>query len=179
MGSGSPISLIESMQPELAAHQDPAYVQRRFVSEVERYAAAIRGAQCDAAESHDMAPLIDKAGQMASSRLNDMGLWQRNMDRVLAGLVQEAHEDLDGGALVRLDCDFDPFQVYVATREDEGQYTVIGMTTFMPNQLGGATPARENVDERLRSRSLGLDTAQANISDQQVNNWLPFAVEVF
>jgi hypothetical protein len=179
LADGSPVSILESLPNELAAHADATFVQRRFISEVERYATAIRGAQCQAAESQEMGPLIDKAGQAAASRLEQLGLWQRNMDRVISGLVEEAHQDLDSGRLVRLDCAFEPFQVYVAAHEDEGLYRVVGMTTYMPATLGGVRPTHEQVDDRLHSRSLGLDTAQANISENEISNWLPFPVEVF
>jgi hypothetical protein len=176
---GSPVAIVESLPAELAVHQDDRLVQQRFVSEVERYAVSIRGAQCQAVETHELRPLIDRAGQLAAARIEELGLWQRNVDRVIGMLVDEAHRELDTGSLVRMDCDFDPFHLFVAMRESDGQYAAVGLTTILPPTLGGATPGRKMVETRLRSRALGLDTAQAPIVTGDVNPWLPFPVEVF
>jgi hypothetical protein len=115
---------------------------------------------------------------MAANRLNELGMWQGNMNDVIGGLVAEAHRELDGGSLVRVECDFEPFQIYLGTRENEGEFTVVGMTTILPPELGGVVPDRDAVDERLHSRSLGLANAQAPIVEGNINAWLPFPVEV-
>ncbi len=180
MADGSPVSVMYALPAELAAHEDPRAVEGRLVSEVERYSNAVRGAECDPADAMQMAPLIDKAAQLAADRLRRLGMLEGDLKAVLAGLAKEAHDGLDGGELVRLDCNFDPYRLYVATREfDDGVYRVLGMSTMFPAQLGGDVPGREVVDERLRSRSLGLDTAAPPIVEGGIDAWLPFEVELF
>lgn len=179
LSDGSPVSILEALPAELARHQDHRQVQSRLVAEVERYAVAIRGAECDAVSMQPIEPLIDKAAQAAAGRLRELGLWQRDMMRVLDGLVREAHEDLVGGSLVRLDCRHDPHRLYVASTKRQGVHRVVGVTTVLPQNLGGDVPSREDVDDRLHSRSLGLDRASAPIVDGSIHPWLPFRVEVF
>lgn len=177
LGGGSPLAILEALPAELADHADPRRVQRRLVDEVERYASTIRGAGCTATQSQPIDPLIDQVGAVAGERLQRLGLWQANMQTVTAGLVEEAHEGLGGGSLVRLDCDRDPFRLYVATRERDGRYAVIGMTTLLPAFVGGDPPGREVVAERLRSRPLGLAATAPPIAEGVVHPWLAFPVE--
>lgn len=177
LGGGSPVAILEALPSELADHADPRRVQRRFVEEVERYSSTVRGAACTATQSQPIDPLIDQAGAVADERLRRLGLWQGNMQAITAALVEEAHEGLGGGSLVRLDCERDPFRLYVATRERDGQYAVIGMTTLLPSFMGGDPPGRELVAERLQSRALGLSTASAPIAEGVVDPWLAFPVE--
>ncbi|MCX4243701.1 hypothetical protein [Paraliomyxa miuraensis] len=191
LAGGSPLAILEALPAELADHADPRRVQRRFVDEVERYSSTMRGAVCTANASQPIDPLIDQVGAVAGERLQRLGLWQANMLDIIAVLVEESHEGLGGGTLVRLDCERDPFRVYVATRERDGRYAVVGMTTLLPGSLTGATagsatasvagepPAREVVDERLRSRALGLATASAPIPEGLVDRWMGFPVEEF
>jgi hypothetical protein len=129
--------------------------------------------------SQPLDALIDRAAQRAASRLESLGMWQGGLDRVVTGLAEEAHDDLDGGELVRMDCRHDPYRLYVASRSVQGKQAVVGMTTLWPPALGGDIPSREQVDERLHSASLGLDTASAPIIEGQIDPWLPFAVEEF
>ncbi len=169
-----------ALPQELAAHEDPRAVQGRLVSEVERYSNAVRGAECDPVDAMRMAPLIDKSAQLAADRLTRLGMLEGDLEKVLEGLVEEAHEGLDGGELVRLDCNFDPYRLYIATREfDDGVYRVLGMSTMFPVKLGGDVPARDVVDERLHSRSLGLDRGAPPLVEGGMNAWLPFEVELF
>src|SRR5690606_5187732 len=177
LGGGSPLAILEALPAELAAHADPRRVQRRFVDEVERYAASVRGASCTAVQSQPIDPLIDQVGAVASERVQTLGLWQADMRGITEGLVEEAHEGLGGGTLVRLDCERDPFRLYVATRERDGRHAVVGMTTLLPGFLGGEPPGREVVSERLGSRALGLSTAAAPIAEGVVHPWLAFPVE--
>ena len=179
LGGGSPLSILSALPSELAAHADPKQVQHRFVEEVERYAREVRGAECDAADMQPIDPLIDQVGSVAAERLARLGMWQSNMSTVVDGLVKEAHETMNGGFLVRMDCAHDPHRLWVATVERDGRHHVIGMTTLLPSFLGGQPPGREQLSERLRSRSLGLSATQAPIQEGTVHPWIPIPVEEF
>jgi hypothetical protein len=179
LSTGSPVGILEALPQELVDHTDPQRVQDRFVEEVERYAISIRGAECDASKQFGMDKLIDDAAELARTRLERLGLWKRNMASVVDGLAAEAHDDLGGGYLVRLECVREPYRVYVATRERDGQHHVVGMTTLLPQQLGGDAPSREAIEKRLQSQALGLDAAAAPINEGDVHAWLPFPVEEF
>lgn len=177
LAGGSPAAILEALPTELADHADPRQVQRRLVDEVERYAATIRGAACTSVSSQPIDPLVDQVAAVAAERLRKLGLWQGGMQAVSEGLVEEAHEGLGGGYLVRLDCERDPFRLYVATRERDGRHEVVGMTTLLPEVVGGDPPSRAVVAERLRSRALGLSEASAPIVEGTVDPWLAFPVE--
>jgi hypothetical protein len=177
LAGGSPAAILEALPTELANHADPRRVQRRFVDEVERYAVMIRGAACTSVSSQPIDPLIDRVATVATERLRKLGLWQGGMQAVADGLAQEAHEELGGGSLVRLDCERDPFRLYVATRERDGRFSVVGMTTLLPEIIGGDPPGRQVVAERLQSRALGLSDASAPIVEGIVDPWLAFPVE--
>ncbi|MEX1361976.1 MAG: hypothetical protein AB1Z98_02555 [Nannocystaceae bacterium] len=179
LGGGSPVSILEALPTELADHADPRRVQRRLVEEVERYSSAIRGAECEAVGSQPIDPLIDQVAAVAAQRLQRLGLWQNDMQTITAGLVEEAHEELSGGALVRMDCRRDPYRLYVATRERDGRYAVVGMTTLLPAFIDEELPGRDLVAERLRSRSLGLSTVAVPIIEGAVDPWLSFPIEEF
>ncbi len=179
LGGGSPVAILEALPSEIVAHGDPRKVQRRLVDEVERYAISIRGAECNAVASRPIDPLIDEVANVAAARLQRLGLWQGDLQAVTKGLVEEAHEELGGGALVRLDCRRDPFRLYVASRERDGQHAVVGMATLLPAFIDDESPGREIVSERLESRSLGLSNAVAPISEGVVHPWLSFPVEEF
>jgi hypothetical protein len=177
LAGGSPLAILEALPSELADHTDPRRVQRRFVDEVERYASTLRGAACTATSSQPIDPLIDQVATAASERLRKLGLWQGGMQAITEGLVEEAHDELGGGSLVRMDCERDPFRLYVATRQRDGRYAVVGMTTLLPPLIGGPLPGREVVAERLRSRSLGLAGTTASLVEGAVDPWLAFPVE--
>jgi hypothetical protein len=181
MADGSPVSVMYALPQELAAHEDPRMVQQRLVSEVERYANAVRGAECDPADAMQLTPLIDTAAQRAAERLQRLGMLEGNLQVIIEGLAEEAHAGLDGGELVRLDCRYDPYRLYIASRrsEEDGVQRVLGMTTMLPPSLGGDVPGRDVVSERLHSRAIGLDSAAPPLVDGGMNAWLPFEVELF
>lgn len=179
LGGGSPLAILEALPGELADHTDPRRVQRRFVDEVERYASYIRGAECEGVSSQPIDPLIDQVASVAAHRLARFGLWTENIKAITAGLVEEAHEELGGGSLVRLDCKDDPFRLYVATREREGRQAVVGLTTLLPRFIDAEPPDREVVSERLRSGPLGLANSTAPVVEGIVDPWLRFPVEEF
>lgn len=177
LGGGSPVSILEALPRELSDHADPRRVQRRLVEEVERYSVSIRGAECEAVGSQPIDPLIDQVATVATERLRRLGLWQGNMLEVTQGLVEEAHEELSGGFLVRLDCRRDPFRLYVATRERDGRHAVVGLTTLLPAFIDAELPGRDLVAERLQSRSLGLAGVAPPIAEGTIDPWLAFPVE--
>ena len=179
LAGGSPVAILEALPRELADHADPRRVQRRFVGEVERYAATIRGAECQATGSRAIDPMIDEVATVAAERLRKLGLWKGDMQEIARGLVEEAHDELNGGFLVRLDCRRDPFTLYVATRERDGRHAVLGLTTMLPQAVEPQLPGREQVSERLRSRALGLNDAAASVNDGVIDPWLRFPVEEF
>lgn len=180
LGSGSPVSILEALPKELASHADAKNVQRRFVDEVERYSDAIRGAECDATDMQPIEPLVDQMASAATERMNRLGLWRGDMAEVMQGLVDEAHETLAGGFLVRVECEFDPHRLWIATREQQdGHQSVVGLTTLLPRMLGGEPPRRDDIADRLAGRSLGLASVQRTINEGAVHEWLPFPVEEF
>ena len=178
LAGGSPVSILGALPSELSRHGDPLHIQRRFVNEVERYAHALRGAACIASDMRPVDPLIDQVAGLAQERLQRLGMWRGDMADVLGGLVAEAHESLGGGFLVQLDCEHDPHRLWVATVERDARHGVVGMTTILPTFLGGSSPGREQVTERLSSRSLGLSTS-APLEGSNVDPWIAFPVEVF
>jgi hypothetical protein len=179
LGGGSPLSILEALPSELTAHADPKRVQHRFVEEVERYDTDVRGAECEASDMQPIDPLIDQVAAVAAQRLEKLGMWTSSMADVVAGLQREAHESMGGGFLVRMDCAHDPHRLWLATVEREGAHQVIGMTTLLPHFLGGRPPGRDQLSDRLRSRSLGLSGTSTPIEEGTVHPWVPVAVEEF
>lgn len=177
LASGSPVGILEVMPTQLTAHGDPLRVQGAFVDEVQRYATALRGAECESTTSQPAGPLIDKAASSANARLERLGMSRTGLARVIDELRVEAHSHLDGGHLVRLDCRYDPYRVYVATSDKGGHLTVVGMTTLLAPEFGGDSPSRRDVDARLGSAPLGLNQASLPLVEGAVSEWLPFAVE--
>lgn len=177
LGSGSPVGILEVLPQQLTAHGDPIAVQGAFVAEVERYAAALRGAECESTSSQPAGPLVDRAASAAVTRLERLGMSRSGLGRVIEELRAEAHAGLDGGHLVRLDCRYDPYRVYIATTESAGRIAVVGMTTVLAPQFGGDSPSRRDVDARLSSEPLGLGDDALPIVEGAVNEWMPFAVE--
>lgn len=177
MASGSPVSILEALPLQLAAHVDPLRVQGAFVAEVERYAQALRGAECESTSSQPVAALIDRASDTALRRLERLGMARAGFGQIIGQLREEAHDDLDGGHLVRLDCAHDPFRVYVATTPRDGRIAVVGMTTVLDPEFGGDSPSRRDVDERFASESLGLGGVALPVVEGAVDVWLPFPLE--
>lgn len=179
LAGGTPVSILEALPTELSLHADPRLVQRRLVSEVERYALSIRGAECEAGTLQPIGPLIDKVAQVAAERMTRLGLWQGDMTTVMQGLVDEAHESLGAGFLVEVQCQHNPHRFWVATRDVDGRHSVVGLTTDLPELLGGHPPPREEVASRLSSRALGLARAQAPVVQGDVDPWIAFPIEEF
>ncbi len=179
LASGSPLAILDVLPRELDAHTDPLAVQGSFVREVERYAEVLRGAECQSVATRPLPALIDQAARVASARLQRVGLWRQDMQTVVAGLAQEAHEDLDEGHLVRLDCGHDPYRVYLVTRPRDGRIHVLGMTTTLAPVFGGDDLDPRSVQVRLESPTFGLAASQAPIQVDAIDEWLRFPVEDF
>jgi hypothetical protein len=177
LASGSPLAILDVLPRELAAHTNHLEVQGSFVREVERYAEALRGAECQSVATRPLAPLVDQAARVAQARLERVGLWRPAMAKVVAGLVEEAHEDLDEGQLVRLDCGYDPYRVYLVTRPRDGRIRVVGMTTTLAPVFGGDDLDPRSVQTRLESPTFGLAGSQAPIQEDTIDSWLRFPVE--
>lgn len=180
LGAGSPVAILEALPGQLAAHTDLRAVEVKLVEEVERYASAIRGAECDADRAEPFTPLVDEAARAAVERLENLGLLRGGMQTVVERLSEEAHRELEGGHLVHMHCTHDPHRLYLAVRGGEQErQRVVGMTTLWPEHLGGQLPESDIVGIRLRSRALGLSSAAAPIDDTAIDPWLPFTVEEF
>ncbi|MFO0634720.1 MAG: hypothetical protein U0168_17895 [Nannocystaceae bacterium] len=177
LASGSPVGILEALPRQLGEHTNALVVQENFVREVERYATVMRGAECDSVSSQPAAQLIERAASSARKRLERLGMWRGELAEVVEGLRIEAHEELDGGALIRFDCMRDPYRVYLATHDHGGRIVVVGMTTTLAPEFGGDVPSRRDVDVRLTSRPLGLGAAQVPIIEGAVDPWLPFPLE--
>ena len=178
LGAGSPVAILDGLPSELAKHGQHRAMQARLVDEVERYAPAMRGAECEAERVEPFAALVEDAARSANARLERLGLLRGSMQATVGRLVEDAHAELEGGHLVYMSCTHDPYRLYVAVRSgDDERQVVVGMTTTWPQHLGGRAPDRQEVDERLRGAGLGLSTAAAPIVDNAVDSWLPFPVE--
>jgi hypothetical protein len=178
LGSGSPVAILESLPGELASHGNRRVIESRLVGEVERYATALRGAQCDADRAEPFEPLVEAAARTASERLERLGMLRGGMQAVIERLSEDARRELQDGHLIHMKCTHDPHNVYVAVRgESGGRPAVIGMTVMWPERLGGEAIAREAVAERLQSHGLGLSATVAPIDDNSIDVWLPFRVE--
>lgn len=177
LASGSPVSILEALPRELVGHTDPDRVQQAFVQEVERYAGVVRGAECQSVATRPLPPLIDQAAKVASERLQRLGLWRGDMATVISGLAEEAHEDLDEGHMVRLDCGYDPYRLYIVTRPRDGQIRVVGMTTTLAPAFGGDALDPRSVQARLDSKAFSLAASQAPVQQDTIDTWLRFPVE--
>ena len=177
LASGSPVAILDVLPRELDRHADPLAVQQSFVLEVERYAEALRGGECQSVATRPLPALVDQAARVATERLQRLGLWRRDMEAVIAGLGEEAHEDLDEGHMVRLDCGYDPYRVYLITRPRDGRIRVVGMTTTLAPVFGGDALDPRSVQTRLDGPTFGLAGSQAPIPEDTIDAWLRFPVE--
>ncbi len=179
LGSGSPTSILEVLPRQLVRHASPKEVQLRFVHNVERYATLLRGAECNPATVQPLGPLVDQTSQVASQRLQSLGLTGTDMRQVVEGLTAEAKEGLKGGFLVQMTCQGDPYRLYLGTNTEGQRHQVVGMMSVLPRFLGGNAEDRANVPARLKSRSLGLAGTVVPIETGTVHPWLPIRLEEF
>jgi hypothetical protein len=177
LSDGSPTSILQALRSELQNHADPAYVQGRLVQLVERYQPMLRGAECDPEGAQDLVPLVSTVAGVAQKRLAAFGLWGGDMADVVSGLAQEAEQGLSNGYLVRMRCQSEPYQVYVATAERGNRQVVVGMTIMLPEFLSGEGSNRD-ARGRERSRAVGPKPS-APVVEGNVDPWLPIPVEEF
>ncbi len=177
LATGSPVGILEALPQQLTDHGNPLRTQGAFVGEVERYAQALRGAECDSTASQPATALVDRAAADARVRLERLGMARAGLLRAIEDLRVEANTLLGSGHLVRLDCSYDPFRVYVVTSMRDGRLSVVGMTTVLAPEYGGDHPSRRDVDIRLQSAPLGLAGKSLPIVEGAVDEWLPFPVE--
>jgi len=177
LSDGSPTSILQSLRSELQSHADPAHVQGRLVQIVELYQAELRGAECDPEGAQELVPLVRTVAGVAQKRLTAFGLWGGDMADVVSGLTQEAEQGLNNGYIVRMRCQSDPYQVYVATAERGDRQVVVGMAIMLPEFLSGEGVNR---DTRGRDRSTSVGPRpSAPVVEGNVDPWLPIPVEEF
>ncbi len=193
LASGSPTSILSALQQELYHHSDPRLIQSRFVTQVERHAQALRGAECktvlatdDASQERvvlSFSQLIPQLREAVERRLTTMGIWREDMRRVVDGLTEEASRGLSDGFLVVMRCEAAPHSLYIATATmtDSDGFVAVGMLTSLPEFLGGSSAARDTRTNTLAPISLGPDGSAGfgAASDGNVHPWVSVPVEEF
>lgn len=180
LGSGSPNAILAALPRELQNHGDADSVERRFVDDVERYHGVVRGAECDLAGEQSLPPLVDKVSAVAQERLENFGLWNADVERVVLGLADEARQGMQDAWLLRMKCRGDPYTLYLAAAPDQGRQVVVGMSTTLPAFLGGGDGDQSVVAARLRGKALGLSNVAAAVREGTVDSlWVPLPVEDF
>ncbi len=180
LGSGSPTSILQALRRELDHHKDPYAIQDRFVALTARYREPLRGAECvpDAAAPVDQ--LLPKLTSRVEARLQGLGLWRDDLAAVVEGLSREAQRGLGDGWVVHLTCEGDPFEIWVATAQDDERQIVVGLMTSVPTWLGGSEPDEDQIEGRMRSRTLGASTSLGVVREGTVDStWLPIPIEEF
>lgn len=180
LGSGSPVSILQSLRRELEHHRDPMSVQERQVLQAARYREPLRGAECRPESAQRFEELLPTLRAKVETRMDDLGLWRADLERVVNGLTNEAGEGLEDGWLVHMTCYGDPYELWVATAKDEERQVVVGMLTMLPTWLGGNEPSDDLVEGRLRGRGLTTSTTLDVIREGAVDSsWMPFSIEEF
>lgn len=180
LADGSPTAILEALPRELSHHANARSVQQRFVNEVSRQDNKIRGAECEVKAINEFGSMVPKLREAAQRRLEALGMWRGDLGRVVDGLANEATEGLQGGYLVTMQCQAEPWQVYVATAIEGERHVVVGLMVDLPEFLGGDSAARDATSGRLRTIDLGTRPgAMAPVDESRMDPWLPFPVEEF
>jgi hypothetical protein len=180
LGGGSPTSILQALQRELAHHRDPLAVEDRFVMLAARYREPLRGAECEPVEASPVTDLMPKLRARVEGRLQGIGLWREDMQGLVDALSREAQRGLEGGWLVHMRCENEPFDIWVATAVHDERQVVVGMQTQVPTWLGGSELDEDQLETRIRSRTLGTTTTLGVIREGTVDStWLPIAIEEF
>ncbi len=193
MGTGSPTSILQALRRELDHHRDPNAIQDRFVSLAARYREPLRGAECRPDAAAPVDELLPTLVKRVETRLTALGLWRRDLEGVVAGLAKEASKGLDEGWLVHVVCEGDPYEVWIATAgtksdtdtdanadAEDTRQVVVGMLTTLPVWLGGQEPSEDQIEGRIRSRTLGNSTSLGVVREGSVDTtWLPIDIEEF
>jgi len=180
LADGAPTAILQALPSELAHHSNPRSVQQRFVNEVSRQDNKVRGAECEVKAVSEFSAMVPKLRDAAQRRLEGLGMWRGELGQVVDGLANEASTGLQGGYLVTMQCQAEPWQVYVATAIESERQVVVGMMTTLPEFLGGDSAARDVTSGRLRTIELGTrPSAMAPLDESRMDPWLPFPVEEF
>ncbi|GEM_PF-1203661 len=180
LGSGSPTSILQALRRELEHHRDWGAIQDRFVVQAARYREPLRGAECRPESATPLSELLPTLRGEVETRMTGLGLWRGDLEAVVDGLRDEAHEGLDDGWLVHMTCYSDPYELWVATSKEEDRQVVVGMLTSLPIWLGGDTQGDELIEGRIRGRGLGSATTLGVVREGSVDsNWIPVPIEEF
>lgn len=180
MGTGSPTSILQALRRELDHHRDPYAVQDRFVELAARYREPLRGAECRPDAAAPVDELLPTLVKRVETRMTTLGLWRSDIENVVTSLAKEADKGLDEGWLVHVVCEGDPYEVWIATAKDDERQVVVGMLTTLPVWLGGAEPSEEQLEGRMRSRTMGSSTSLGVVREGAVDStWVPIVVEEF
>jgi hypothetical protein len=179
LGAGSPTSILQALRRELEHHRDPNAVQDRFVSLTSRYREPLRGAECKPESATPLTELLPKVTSRVESRMKALGLWRDDLAGVVSVLSEEAKDGLADGWLVHMTCYGDPYELWVATAQQEDRQVVVGLLTTLPSWLGGGPLDDERVEGRIRG-TVGNATTLGVIREGTVDTrWIPIPVEEF
>jgi hypothetical protein len=180
LGAGSPISILQALRRELEHHRDPLAVQDRFVVVTSRYRESLRGAECTPESATPMTELLPKLSSRVETRLQTLGLWREDLEKVVAVLLDEAGNGLADGWLVHMTCFGDPYELWIATAKHDDRQVVVGMLTSLPSWLGGGQLDDERVEGRLANGTLGNSKPLGVIREGTVDTrWVPIPIEEF
>ena len=176
LAGGSPLSILRNLQRELTQHSDRNLVLKRFAADTKRFSQPLRGAECTPVKVIKLDPLLEMLEEKAAARLQNVGIWSGDLERVIKGLAEESR-GLNGGYITQLECQRDPYVFYVATAVDGERQFAVGVMATLPQFLGGSDPDRRSLDESRRG--VALEGNVAAIDEVIVDTWIPIAPEVF
>lgn len=180
LGAGSPTSILQALRRELEHHRDPGAIQDRFVTLAARYREPLRGAECKAESAVPMTELLPKLNTRVETRMQSLGLWRSDLEKVVEGLTQEALDGLEQGWLVHMTCYGEPYEVWVATTLRDDRQVVVGLLTTLPGYLGGRPLSDQVMNDRISTRVSGGSTTLGVAREGSVESrWLPFPIEEF
>ena len=174
LASGSPVGILRNIRRELAHHSNGRAVLRRFVATTEAMREPLRGAECNAERVIELDPLLAQLHPATKTRLENVGIWNTDIERVVDGLLTESGQ-LRGGYLVEMTCLGAPYSFYVATAVDGERHMAVGLLSGLPEFLGGSAPSREVVERSLKSTK--IDPGMEVVAEGIAHPWLNFPVE--
>jgi hypothetical protein len=114
------------------------------------------------------------------TRMQTLGLWREDLEKVVGVLREEAQDGLTDGWLVHMTCFGDPYELWIATAKHDDRQVVVGMLTSLPSWLGGGPLDDERVEGRLANGTLGNTTTLGVIREGTVDTrWVPIPIEEF
>lgn len=178
LGAGSPTTILLALRRELEHHRDRLAVQDRFVSIAARYREPLRGAECKPESATPMTELLPRLLTRVEARMQGLGLWRDDFEALVGRLAGEAKAGLDAGWLVHMTCYGDPYELWIATTQQDERQVVVGILPSLPPYLGGTPLEEEFVEGRIRSRSSGSSTKLGIVREGAVDSsWMPFPIE--